>query len=272
MPGASSRRRKINGISEVMRERVESLPEKDPVRRAILNAEDGGDPKIALRNLFLSGDDPRTTILFKYLTTNETVTGLDLSTNCMNDIELESCRGLVQIANCLRENKTLQKLDLSRNAIQLAGPAAQFADALCVNTTLRWLNLEYNSIGRLWVYDQDEENLALEDFHEDKRGEYQYSTEGVKLLCTAIRDNQTLTWLDLSDNYLFDEGADLIIEALDKNQKLRFVDLSSNFISPANEEKITQTCASQIVGEGVNRHWSREIKLNMGKKPLVPDC
>ena len=53
----------------------------DKIKR---NAEDGGDPKIALRNLFLSGDDPRTTILFKYLTTNETVTGLDLSTNCMN--------------------------------------------------------------------------------------------------------------------------------------------------------------------------------------------
>jgi Ran GTPase-activating protein (RanGAP) involved in mRNA processing and transport len=270
MPPGSSRRRKINGISEVMRERVEALPPKDPVRKAILNAEDGGNPKIALRNLNISGDDPRVTILLKYLTTNETVEHLDLSTNCMNDIEVESCKGIVQIANCLRSNKSLTKLDLSRNAIQLAGMAAQLADSLTVNCNLRWLNLEYNSIGRLWVYDDDEENNALPDFHEDKRGQYKYSTDGVSLLCTALKENQTLTWLDISDNYLFDEGANLMVEALD-TCKLKFIDLSSNFISPENEERIAKTCASEIVGEGVNRHWSREIKLSMGKKPLVPD-
>ena len=48
-----SRRKKVNGMSEVMRERVEALPSDDPIRAAILKAEDGGSTTISLRNLNL---------------------------------------------------------------------------------------------------------------------------------------------------------------------------------------------------------------------------
>jgi hypothetical protein len=48
-----SRRKKINGMSEVMRERVLALPSDDPIRAGILKAEDGGSGNISLRNLNL---------------------------------------------------------------------------------------------------------------------------------------------------------------------------------------------------------------------------
>jgi len=266
-----SRRKKINGMSEVMRERVLALPSDDPIRAGILKAEDGGSGNISLRNLNLQGDSPAVTILFKFLSTNETVEELDLATNCINDIESPSTKGTEKLANALKDNFTLTKVDLSRNAIQLAEGAKSLAEAIEVNRTLRHLNLEHNSIGRKWVEDSDTIYLEEDDptkytdefaktgelFGNTPKGPgYVYTTEGFAEFCAALEVNEGLVYLDLSDNYLFDEGARLLIESIPKSKTLRYIDLSGNFISDENCDLLHGVCEE------------KGIKLSLAKKEL----
>jgi Leucine-rich repeat (LRR) protein len=212
---------------------------------------------------------------------------LDLATNCINDIESPSTKGTEKLANALKDNFTLTKVDLSRNAIQLAEGAKSLAEAIEVNRTLRHLNLEHNSIGRKWVEDSDTIYLEEDDptkytdefaktgelFGNTPKGPgYVYTTEGFAEFCAALEVNevhnrcmcfftqicllQGLVYLDLSDNYLFDEGARLLIESIPKSKTLRYIDLSGNFISDENCDLLHGVCEE------------KGIKLSLAKKEL----
>ena len=63
-------------------------------------------------------------------------------------------------------------------------------------------------------------------------------------------------YLDLSDNYLFDEGAKLLIEAIPKTKTLRYIDLSGNFISDEHRDTLGDICEQ------------KGIKLSLAKKEL----
>lgn len=247
------------------------MADDNPIRAAILKAEDGGETSITLRNLNLQGDSPAVSILFKYLSTNETVEQLDLATNCINDIENPSTKGTEKLSNALKDNSTLTKLDLSRNGIQFAEGATLLAEAIETNRSLKHLNLEHNSIGRKWVEDSDTIQLPNDDptkFTDEfaqtgdlygntpKGPGYVYTTEGFAEFCEALKINEGLIYLDLSDNYLFDEGAKLLIQALPKTKTLRYIDLSGNFISDEHCDTLAAICEQ------------KGIKLSLARKEL----
>lgn len=139
------------------------------------------------------------------MSTNETVEQLDLATNCINDLENFSTKGTEKLANALKDNSTLTKIDLSRNSIQLADGAKLLAEAIETNRSLKHLNLEYNSIGRKWVEDSDTIQLSDDDptkytdepaktgdlyANTPKGPGYVYTTEGFDDFCAALEVNE----------------------------------------------------------------------------------
>ena len=93
--------------------------------------------------------------------------------------------GAAAIAEALKTNTTLERLELSGNAVDADGAAA-LADALASSTSLKILNLSDNYIG----------------------------AAGALSLASALRQNQSLVELRARANELGDEGVGAICEAL----------------------------------------------------------
>jgi len=87
------------------------------------------------------------------------------------------------IAEFLKDNKELTRLDLARNSIADAGAAA-LAAALKDNTTLEYLNLESNLVAE----------------------------KGGKALCEAVSSNTTLTYLNLKYNAVPTSGQSELLD------------------------------------------------------------
>jgi len=107
----------------------------------------------------------------------------------------------IAIANMIKENTTIVKLNLERNCLGEFGIDV-IADALCVNTTITNLNLSRNN---------------LEEY-------------GTQKITDALYTNTTITNLNLSDNWLGENGALVIAEALYVNTTLTSLDLSHNYL------------------------------------------
>ena len=105
------------------------------------------------------------------------------------------------LAEAVKTNSKLTKLDLSLNKIDDAGVAA-LAEAISINSTLGELNLSLNQI---------------EDC-------------GAAALAGAIKRNSTLTVLYLSGNKIGDSGGSALAEAIQKNCTLMKLNLSWNGI------------------------------------------
>ena len=132
-------------------------------------------------------------VLAEALKTNTTLTKLDLSVNNFG------AEGVAALAAALRTNTTLTKLDLSVNNLGAEGVAA-LAAALRTNTPLTELNLCGNNFG----------------------------AEGVAALAAALQTNTTLTKLNLSVNNLGAEGVAALAAALQTNTTLTKLYLRDN--------------------------------------------
>ena len=108
------------------------------------------------------------------------------------------------LAEAVKTNSKLTKLDLSLNKIDDAGVAA-LAEAISINSTLGELNLSLNQI---------------EDY-------------GAAALAGAIKRNSTFTVLYLSGNKIGDSGGSALAEAIQKNCTLTKLNLSWNGIGDA---------------------------------------
>ena len=135
-------------------------------------------------------------VLADVLKSNTTVIKLNL---CDNDIDDAGAGGL---ADALKSSTTLTVLDLSENSIGDAG-VANLADALKSNNTLAKLNLCYNCI------------------HDT----------GAAKLADVLKSNNTLTELNLRDNGIGDDGAGSLADALKSNTALTRLHLSGNDVS-----------------------------------------
>ncbi|RLN88341.1 hypothetical protein BBJ28_00000671 [Nothophytophthora sp. Chile5] len=117
------------------------------------------------------------------LRVNLVLVRLDLS---WNYLRLESSLAL---ANSIQDNSTLVELKLSYNACADAG-AMMFGEALRFNRSLEVLDLSYNSVG----------------------------VKGAMVLANAIRTNRTLRSLQLNGNNIGREGGQLLMAALCENR------------------------------------------------------
>lgn len=140
----------------------------------------------------------------------------------LQDCGLQEAGGQV-LAQFLNENTTLRKLDVSKNALMSAGGCA-VAQALHAHRAMLELDVSRNSMG---VYDAGiaagqafasllENNSVLECL---KICNNQMQTEAVSQLIVPLRKstprpNTTLSSLDLSGNFLYDENACVAIKAM----------------------------------------------------------
>jgi Ran GTPase-activating protein (RanGAP) involved in mRNA processing and transport len=156
--------------------------------------------------------------IIEALRNNKTITSLDLGCNNPDtewdnldeDIDEEYDKyGVyeiiedyaIAIANMIKENTTIVKLNLERNRLGITGIDV-IADALRVNTTITNLNLSRNN---------------LEEY-------------GTQKVVDALCMNTTITKLNLSDNWLGEDGALVIAEALYVITTLRSLNLSHNYL------------------------------------------
>ena len=127
----------------------------------------------------------------------------NLSRNALGDV------GAVHVAHALRQNYTIIHLDLANNGIGHEGAAAVF-EMLAENETL--ISLSLNS------------HEGLNRNRIDSRG--------IKPIAQALKENQTLQFLDLSGSSITMEGATYLAMGLEHNKNLVSLNISDNELGP----------------------------------------
>ena len=110
--------------------------------------------------------------------------------------------GAIAFSECLKANRTLIELDMSRNNITDKGASA-IAKAIQVNTTLQRLNISHNKLS-------DDSAIAFSE---------------------CLKTNTTLIELDMSRNNITDKGASAIAKAIQVNTTLQRLNISYNRLS-----------------------------------------
>ena len=110
-------------------------------------------------------------------------------------------RGATALAEMLKENRTLQQLNVSHNSIGHGGATA-LVEILKENRTLQQLTVSSNFIG----------------------------DEGATTLAEMLKENRTLQQLNISMNSIGDGGATALAEMLKENRTLRKLDISHNSV------------------------------------------
>lgn len=157
--------------------------------------------------------------LFDALQRTTTLHTLDLSFNKIND------SAVVVIAEVLRTNQSIMKLDLSNN--QIGKGSRALLESLNFNGNIMELNLSFNRLGDCH-YELMSNNvglLSLDLSHNDigERG-------GLSLEQLLRGKNCALTVLNLSQNHLGDMGAHYLASALSHNNNLTELTLCENKI------------------------------------------
>ena len=162
---------------------------------------------------------------------NKTLLKLDASLTKMQD---ES-----YISDCLKINKSLKELNMSKNEITSNG-VKEIATAIRVNTILEKLNLSCNEIsddGVNFISDGLKNNNSLKEVNISRN---KITSEGAQYIADAIQINTTLVKLDLSCNALSDDGATAISDSLQFNISLQELNISKNEITSEGVKKMAQ--------------------------------
>jgi Ran GTPase-activating protein (RanGAP) involved in mRNA processing and transport len=156
-----------------------------------------------------------------------------LSENSATEIDLSDRKlgreGAEAIAEALKVNKVVEKLNLKRCAIGDEGAIA-IAEALKVNNTLKEIILiqnNFNAKGVVALAAALEINKSIMTMN--LMGNYIYD-EGAKAIAKALRVNKHLEALNLGAGDIQDEGAKAIAKALEVNKHLKELDLRNNVL------------------------------------------
>eukprot|EP01090_Pellita_catalonica_P011783 TRINITY_DN2409_c0_g1_i1.p1 TRINITY_DN2409_c0_g1~~TRINITY_DN2409_c0_g1_i1.p1 ORF type:complete len:623 (-),score=121.70 TRINITY_DN2409_c0_g1_i1:67-1935(-) len=174
----------------------------------------------ALESLLLSGDDIKDLALVSLceaLESNERITHLDLSFNCITS------DGAKSLAKCLKTNKCITSLNLSHNKIKDSGTSA-ISGVLGEHKDLHALNLSFNEI----------------------------TDKGVKSLTTALSRPHSMPKLQLGNNKITDDGAINVALLLKNNDSITSLNMEQNEIgelglaalckAAALSQKLTEIC------------------------------
>ena len=151
------------------------------------------------------------------------ITKLVLSRNNITD------RGAATLAEMLKENRTLQQLNISDNSIGGEGATA-LAETLKENRTLRQLEVTNNSIGdegATTLAEMLKENKTLQQLNISGNS---IGSEGATALAEMLKENRTLQQLDVSHNSIGSGGGTALAEMLKENRTLQQLDVSFNSI------------------------------------------
>ena len=151
------------------------------------------------------------------------ITKLVLSENSITD------RGATTLAEMLKENRTLQHMNVSNNSIGVGGVTA-LAEMLKENRTLQHMNVSSNSIGdggATALVEMLKENRTLQQLDVSNNS---IGDGGATALAEMLKENRTLQQLYISDNSIGDGGATALAEILKVNGTLKQVDVRFNSI------------------------------------------
>ena len=177
--------------------------------------------------------DRGVTALVEMLKENRTLQQLDISGNSIGG------GGATALAGMLKENRTLQQLDVSGNSIG-GGGATALAGMLKENRTLQQLDVSGNSIGSggaTTLAEKLKENRTLQqlDVSENSIGD-----GGATVLADMLKENRTLQQLDVSGNSIGDVGATALADTLKENRTLQQLDVSENSIGDGGATVLAQ--------------------------------
>ena len=174
----------------------------------------------------------------------ETLTHLDLSQNS-NFLD----QGAYCVFQGLQHNNTLVYLNLSHTGLKMTKSTAQaLTTMLQVNKTLTHLDLSHNSNfsdqGAYCVFQGLQHNNTLVYLNLSRTG-LKMTENTSRVLATMLQVNNTLTHLDLSNNFsLFVSGTWFIFESLQCNTTLVQLNLSSTGL--AITEEIAQALTTML--------------------------
>lgn len=174
----------------------------------------------------------------KVLQVNSTLTSLNLANNSIKE------DGIDNLAEALLTNSTLKSLDLGYNNIN--DKVNKLAEALTNNTTLTSLSLGNTKISREGIRKLAkalEKNRTLTTLNLQNNADYIDDKYGLKFtaaLDPLVRNNTTITSLNLSDNLINAEGIKPFAEALKENTTLQSLNLSNNTLRKEGIEHISQ--------------------------------
>ena len=143
------------------------------------------------------------------------------------------------LSECLKEDDTLQKLDLEYKRITSKG-ARLIAEAIKVNENLEKLNIGANSIsddGVTAISDGLKSNNSLQELNISFN---QITSEGAKKIAEAIKANTTLKILNINDNTISDDGVVAISDSLKSNNSLQELNMSYNYATIEGAKKIAE--------------------------------
>ena len=161
--------------------------------------------------------------LVEVLKENRTLEQLDVSWNSIGQ------GGATTLAEMLKENRTLQLLDVSGNTIGQGGATA-LAEMLKENRTLQQLNVGTNSIGQggaTALAQMLKENRTLEQLNVSTNS---IGQRGATALAQMLKENRTLQQLDISWNSIGQGGATILAEMLKENGTLQQLNVRGNSI------------------------------------------
>ena len=187
-------------------------------------------------------------IIADAIPTMRAMTSLNMSNNRIGEYYTVSNEGSLALGTALKENSTLQELNLSSNGFY-AKDAKHLADGLSTNGELTSLNISKNRIGVLVPPDGWETgfNGKGQQGFKTTGGEWTMTPpdgakpEGVIALADAIKNNGALTSLDISSNRLWEAGTKAIAEGLKDNIIMTELNLADNAMGTDGAMDIAKT-------------------------------
>ena len=244
-------------------EKVRSVrpPVKSTVLAEILN-QNSSTLKLAGKGLGDAGAKE----LAEVIKVNKTLKRIDLTYNQIGNA------GAQALAEAIKGNKTLKRIDLTYNKISDAGALA-LAEAIQVNNTVTEMIVDRNSIGddgARSLAQAIQTNHVMSALHLDRNN---IGDAGAQALAEAVRVNQTLTALFLSRNNIGDAGAQALAEAVRVSQTLTMLRLDNNNIADAGAQALAEalranktatvvTLAANNIGDTGAQAFAETVKVN----------
>ena len=148
------------------------------------------------------------------------------------------------LSNCLKEDNSLEKLDLSHNSIFHEGSnipmVIMIAEAIQVNTTIRKLDMSGNNIFDVGVTNISDSLKTSKSLLELNLTGNKITNLGAKDISEIIQETTTLQKLNLSRNTISDDGTAAISASLKINKSLQQLHLGGNGITFKGAKKISE--------------------------------
>jgi Ran GTPase-activating protein (RanGAP) involved in mRNA processing and transport len=192
------------------------------------------DPNYTNLKLNHSGLRERSRTLFNILSKNTSVTSLDVSYNMFDD--KKDCGN---IANILKSNKSIQHFNISSS--KFYSGVKEFFDGILGNDTLTSLEFARFDLSSNTICQHVAEVIrAKRNIKTLYIADNAICSRGLEKITTAIKDNTTLTKLDICRSHMRNaEFSNLLGDMLMTNQSLRILVLRGNEFKSSDCSSIT---------------------------------